>query len=766
MFREKLKKFFGNKEYVLLLFFSLALGINSLVLVIQKLGNFYISINDYTKPIFLVYFIFSCLVFGTILFFNEKFNLLKFVEKIVLVYAPSEIILLYGMEKMLCFSTNKICVLINNFVPAFLAFYMILVGYLVIAKRREKFKSDSKKKSLGLLKKIKENKFSLFILILVFSTNIYFGTYHLAEKAVVDEPLWTFDRIPKFWNNVLDGEWYKTRISDKPGITVALISGSGMFSVDPKDYKSISWQGEVYGPGESILKMNFALRFPILLFNSLMIFVFYFFSRKLLGEKTALFSSILIWLSPLLLGISTIINPDSILWIFIVLSVLGYLNYIKRGSNQYLYWAGIFFGLALLTKYIANILFVFFFALIFLEYILNKDKYKSISSSQYFKKMILDYFVMVFFSLLTFFILLPATWVEISKLLDGTILSQAFQKVWVIFVGIISFIFLDIFATKGKLMAKFSDFLSRFKKIIASVIIVTFLLSILLVFINTYGEMKWIGFESILASPKSSYSFGGFWGLFLANFYSLVFGITPLAIASLIFICIKYLNWKDNFSREKLYSIYLIFFTILYYFASTINKVSATTRYQIIIYPLILIISAIGISEFIKMEKIRKFVPEKLSYLIIIFFYAASLFMVRPFYFSYASPLLPEKYVLNLKDMGDGSYEAAKYLNSLPNAKGLRIWTDKRGVCTFFLGNCSSSIDKTKNGEYFDYFVVSSGRESRTTKMTLSRVNGGNTQIIRLDKLYEMEGKDLEWKLEIGGRPNNFVKIVKVDKIP
>ena len=136
-----------------------------------------------------------------------------------------------------------------------------------------------------------------------------------------------------------------------------------------------------------------------------------------------------------------------------------------------------------------------------------------------------------------------------------------------------------------------------------------------------------------------------------------------------------------------------------------------------------------------------------------------SLNSIRPFYFSYASSLLPEKYVLNFKDMGDGSYEAAQYLNSLSNPGGIEIWTDKRGVCMFFIGECNSGIGfENEDAVNFDYFVVSSGRESRTTTMTLNRYEGGNDKILRLDKLYDEENP--QWKLEIGGRPNNFVKVI------
>jgi hypothetical protein len=73
--------------------------------------------------------------------------------------------------------------------------------------------------------------------------------------------------------------------------------------------------------------------------------------------------------------------------------------------------------------------------------------------------------------------------------------------------------------------------------------------------------------------------------------------------------------------------------------------------------------------------------------------------------------------------------------------------------------------DGFKNGLEINYFIISSGRESRTSRMTLSRINGGNDQIIRIDKLYQVEGSDLEWKLTIGKRSNNFVKIIKTEKI-
>ena len=112
--------------------------------------------------------------------------------------------------------------------------------------------------------------------------------------------------------------------------------------------------------------------------------------------------------------------------------------------------------------------------------------------------------------------------------------------------------------------------------------------------------------------------------------------------------------------------------------------------------------------------------------------------------------------------MGDGSYEAAQYLNQLDNAKNVTIWSDKKGVCLFFVGRCFVERDP-ENIEIFDYLVLSSGRESRTSRLISSRLVNGKLYSVRLDKLYADE--NAIYKLKIGNRPNNFVKIFSKDQI-
>jgi hypothetical protein len=274
--------------------------------------------------------------------------------------------------------------------------------------------------------------------------------------------------------------------------------------------------------------------------------------------------------------------------------------------------------------------------------------------------------------------------------------------------------------------------------------------------------MKFYNFEAILASPKSSKDFGGFLGLILGNIYSLIFGLTPLAFLAMFYSNLASIaSWKKIRDNSIIFS-YIVLFILLYYIASTVEGVSATTRYQIILYPLAMILSAIGISEILNIGVIKKHLLPAAAYFAVLALSLYSLNSIRPFYFSYASDLLPRQYVLNLKDMGDGSYQAAQFLNALPDAKNLSVWTDKRGVCSFFFGQCRSGFD-FEESEKIDYFVLSSGRESRTSKMTVGKIALGDKISETINRAYSQDIYD--YKLEIGGRPNNFVKIVSGKKV-
>lgn len=595
------------------------------------------------------------------------------------------------------------------------------------------------------------------IIVIVLLVNLTLGLARLGNYSSVDEPYWTYGRITKFWNGIKAHNWKTTSVNDKPGITVAILSGAGLATIDPMPYKSL--RGDVKTDAElrDINTINFAFRLPIYLFCIILLPFFYILLRKLFDQTTALIGFTLIGLSPIILGISLIINPDSLLWIFLPLSFLSYLVFQRTESRKYLYWSGFLLGLALLTKYVANILYIFFFFLPFLEYILVKKKPEL---RPYLKKSLRQYAILVGISMATYFILYPATWVNPKILLDGTFLSQAFRSTWPLFVGLALFIMADILFFKDRLTKWALDLLSTYRHLLVQAISTIFLMGIIFTLLNTYTGMRLFDTVATLASPKGEGA-----GLLLyadkitADIYSLIFGISPIALLGLVaaLLLTTKKKWLDSYEAKIVF--FFSLFILFYYLASTVNSVVATVRYQIVLYPFAFVISAIGLSHILSLKKVSRHLHALAGVALIVILSVWSLLSVRPFYFAYTSALLPEQYFVNLKDMGDGSYEAAEYLNNLPNPEKLTVWSDKGAVCAVFKGKCIIGFtNKRIKGVTFDYVVVSSGRKSRTLKLS-----GSANKIIDFKKAYTTD--ETVFTITIGDRPNNFVKVIKKDVV-
>jgi 4-amino-4-deoxy-L-arabinose transferase-like glycosyltransferase len=636
-------------------------------------------------------------------------------------------------------------------------FYFITGIYLVISalffvETNNIFKCEKRNLLAHYLKWFTyQGKSTLLILFLALSVFGYFEINNIASYAGVDEPLWTLDRIPNFWKNISEMDWKNTSISDKPGITVVLLSGFGLLD-NPVSYNK---QLKTFRPQKDIYTINKDFRLPLVLFCLLSLLFFYIFIQVLLGKNSALLSVIFISTSPMLIGMSRIINPDAILWVFVSLTILAYLIFLKKETRFWLYIAGILLGLSILTKYVANILYVFFFALIFLEYLfISKDTNFSISI--YLKKAFINFLSLIFISLITFYFLFPETWVNLNKLFTGTILSQAFISIAPIFIGIILFLAFDIILLKSKITARIFNFLSQKKSYLINFLVVLFTIFVLFVFANTYFSMHWVEFQDILSSPKTSYRFYSILAIFSTNFYPLVFTSLPIVMAGLFFALLYFFKKHRTVNIKVKVIFYFLFFILLYYLGTTFNGVVSTIRYQVILYPLLAIISAIGIDQIIKKLPHLKY-TFFITTILLLIIGALALAKTKPFYLGYASRLLPNRYIVDVKDMGDGSYQIARYLNSLPDAKKLFIWTDKKGVCTFFVGKCDSFYDTLsfKENPPIDYFVISSGRKNKILNETKNKTS----LPYDFEKIYDSQG--YQFAIFIGDRPKNYIKVIK-----
>jgi hypothetical protein len=751
--------FFESLENRVYGFLSLLITLNTLFFVAPQSASLtlfrIIKNNDY---FYLGFAVLAVLVLGSIAYFSQEFNWKKHLSVILLIWLPGSIILAYGLNES------------HNFHYIFqiaLGAYVILSGILISAFHIEKAREirEADLKALTFKQWFAEQGIPTLLLV-IFSTALFFSfcMYHLTQYAAVDEPLWFDGRIARYWKNIGEHDWKGTNISDKPGITIALASGPGLWFKSTKEYKTIHFQGEVYNLKNDVESFYLAYRLPLLIVITLLLPLFYFFLERLIGRESALFSYVFIATSPVLIGMSKIINPDSLLWIFVPLSLTSYLVFQKRGFFRYLIFSGIFLGLALLTKYVANILFVFFLGLIFLEYLYN-PRFAVISFLEYLKQSLKNFAILVFSALSVFYILFPAVWIKPSKLLTATLMSQAFEKITPLFLVLIAFIILDQWINKARITTAILALLEKIKHHIAIFIALVFFFAALLTVFNTWLGMVPYNFMELLASPKTIAGKSDFIGIFLTNFYPLIFGVT--SIIFLLFFFAPFSFFKKTFIKSDALraSFYLIIFILLYYLGTTVNNVAAIVRYQIILFPLAAIIAGITLEQ-IMIIALEKFFSQETSLYVWIAgataLIGAAILFFTPFPLSYASSFLPIQYHIDVKDMGAGSYETAQYLNALPDAKNLLIWTDKDGVCKFFVGRCKRGRNYNKlREEGLDYIIVSAGRESRTAKMMAGDITNNKSGLIRFDQYYAKTNP--VFQIPINNRPSHFVKVFRFE---
>lgn len=611
----------------------------------------------------------------------------------------------------------------------------------------------------------------ILALFLVLLTSFYFGFPRIENFTAGDETLWSYGRIPDFWNGIAQQKWKNTDINDKPGVTLAAISGIGLISSpDPKEYRKLQFEPKNPDQLRAINNIYFHLRLPIFLFFLIMLPVFFLLLQKLFSTYVALFSVIFIGLSPILMGISLIINPDSLLWIFMSLTLISFLIFLKEVRYRYAVLSGVLMALSLLTKYIANLFFPFFLLLILATYILDGHAQKN--NRQFIKHSLYGYLIFILVSIMTIAALYPAIWVSPKILFDLTTLSQAFEPIWKIFATTLLLISLDVLLLKAWTIHHFCKIFDKYKIFIIQVTGTIALLLIFFVFINVYSGMHFYDFEKIISDAKPDGTFFNvFYKTFFTAFYPLIFGLTP--IVAILFISGSALiagARSKKVDSHLIHIFYFILFILIYYAANSFSRVAATVRYQIVIYPIASIIGAIVLVRIIHSASLEKFITRTRTWIVVGIVFASCVFSlasIRPLYFSYASILLPSSYILNTNDVASGGWEASQYLNSLPNAQNLVVWGDKKQVCEKFVGKCVASLHTKKiAGISFDYFISSSTGKSKT--MSYAEVDGSQITIGNITfnpkKLYSSDSVS-DYIFFIGNRQNNFVKIVSARNI-
>ncbi len=635
---------------------------------------------------------------------------------------------------------------------------------------------------------------SLFLSIIIF---LSFGFYHLTKFETSDEHLWKNLRIPQYWQGVSNGfktgDWKTTYINDKPGVSLALISGMGLpFINNPLDQRLTEEEAKNGGlfkvwdvaQTESI---NFALRLPLLLFNGLLMIplLVYLVYKSFKDKRIASFFALFLGLNPIIVGVGQIMNPDTLLWSLTAGSFFSFIALLKTKQRKFIWIAGVLTGFSLLSKYTANLLFLFYGLIAFLYWIYNKKV-----SKQYWKYFLKNYFYIILISWIIFAIFLPAviqspdllSWKKPKHFAYGTYFSPALKPI--IIPLIISFLFLifDSYLLNNRLMFFIRRQLRRYRfwliKIVSFSLLILFLFAIINAFthisqIIPLDDLK----EKIGSTKKLHFYFTDHDPLIIAyakqlatESFNFIFSLPALNIILLLFF------WLFAFLKPKRigYSAEIIFISLvpfIFFAGGLLAKVFVNVRYSIMIYPLFALLCSLALITiidqlFIKKNIIKKKMLPWITFIVIIIitiYHLTILSSVKPFFFNFQNKFLPKEYALS-DSWSYGIYEAAKKLNSLPQAQNLKVWSDRGAFCRYFIGHCIGSRRIDRDKIIPDFIIVTRRNVARGRFFKWLK---GTENLAKHQPAYYYQGDVFNnpwWELQINNRPKSYIKIIKLDE--
>jgi len=608
---------------------------------------------------------------------------------------------------------------------------------------------------------------AVILFLVVLTAYFKFAFYHLDQFDTADEHLWTISdkiqttdssteylgRIQQYWIAAANKDWPDTRINDKPGVSLAYVSGPGyLFGKNP-DNLILNKENLylVYNPGV-MQKLALLFRTPLVLFTGLIsIFFLAYFWRLTRNKWLALVASAFILLSPVLVGMSQIVNPDTLLWPFAFASILAFFVFMRDGRFVDGLLAAIFFGFALLSKYVALILIPFFLimALVYLFFEYENLKQNNLMIKK-MRQIFIGYPLVVAGGIGLFALLMPALLVNTKLLYKATIgfgkgrMLSDFKYLLCLEI----FLLADSLIFRGFINRWLMKKLQFLKAILPRLLYFALAASFILVFINFAFKNNFLGIGDVDFDVRGNLA-AFFINSAAPQIVPLVFSLAPISLFLILFLWIKSIFRQSIFD----YAVFaLSLFLIIYYYAMLKQNVALSVRYSITLYPVALALAGFGFYELAAWLRLKERYVAVLA-IAVIFLSGLSLWKSQPYYFNYTTDLLPKQYSFS-KSWGYGGYEAAQFVNAQLKDKEIPVaWSDYDGFCPFFRGECLYPNSPRWAGQErldaIDYYVLSYQGEKKNTS---------SAQI--LQKAYP--GSKLVWNLDIDGRPENYVHVYKV----
>lgn len=594
-----------------------------------------------------------------------------------------------------------------------------------------------------------------------------FGMHHLTKFVTADEHYWMYERIPTYWEAWKEGKYKATLINDKPGVSLALVSGAGLLTYpDPASHMTSGTGGN---PDIFLVSktehLNQAFRLPILLFNTLLIPVFYWLFRLLTDRRIATYGVIFLATSPILIGISQIVNPDALLWSLGGISLFSFLAFLKTKQINTVFLSGTTLGFAMLSKYVANIL-PFFFVATLIGFLMMIEKAESEKIRALTVRGIFAFLGILVLAILVIIAGIPAVLIKPKYLFDLTVGFPHAGEAWIVLVFCLVFLVADcfLFSSRSILSAIKIFRWNMLSRCVSCAAIFVFLSLIIGRNFSPNWHIFNVPFDMKNLSSAWRYADTNWLETILLQFNPLVFSLPIASVVLLVFLWTNELFRRKESSSESFLIFSLTMFLFAYLAASTLSNTLSTIRYGILFYPVVALLSGIAFSQVLELRIFSRLHQVNVwSVLFLLAILLPSLMISSPFFFNFTNSLLPKDRIIT-DAWGYGGYEAATYLNTLPDSANITVWSDYFGVCEFFVGTCFTDY-KPKAGHSFDYYVLSRRGEIRyqPDHVRWTMEDTDDRERIRATRWHYHEA-DPVWELEIDGRPENFIKVISTEK--
>jgi len=317
-------------------------------------------------------------------------------------------------------------------------------------------------------------------------------------------------------------------------------------------------------------------------------------------------------------------------------------------------------------------------------------------------------------ALMLFVAFLPAVIVQWHLLVESTVLSPPMKPLALPLLVFAVVLIADTYLFRNTLLRSCNHLAQKLQPLLR-LAPVPLLALIVFVFINARLTTPIIPLDNVkeVVDTKKGLDFVWFEGNpalvyfikeVIVEAYNALFALpTPTAVLLIITLMLLVL-WRQWPQKYVPFLLFAVIAPFVFFVGGLVADVFVTVRYSILLQPIFALLVLIVCERVLILWRASRSGMAVITVGLLALM-AVLLWRALPYPLVYQNAFLPQERLVT-DAWGYGSYEAAQWLNALPDAENLTVWSDRKGVCYHFVGHCTLR-NKIQPDELPDYFVFS-----------------------------------------------------------